>query len=89
MRERVVFVPVGFLRSTSGGVRTVPALKTLLTELESQFEVIIPVKAEESESELKGYPFDAQPPRPETWPHDIRRALTEDSHMGHYGLAYP
>ena len=90
MRERVVFVPIGFLRSISGGVRTVPALKTLLTELESHFEVIIPVKAPESESQLKGYPFDAQPPSPpESWPRDIRRALTEDSHMVAMGWHTP
>lgn len=41
MREHVVFVPISTLSPLTGGLRAVPAFKTLFTELESRFDLEI------------------------------------------------
>jgi pimeloyl-ACP methyl ester carboxylesterase len=71
VKPHVLFIPPGYLLSLDAGLRSVPAINTLLAEFEAHFDVDINITGES----------DPQPPLPGERTESIHRALRDGSHL--------
>ena len=85
MRERVVFVPMGYLFAATRGIRSIPAISAFLDEVEAHFDVDIPITPEPDGATVEI----PQAPPPGARPLTIRDSLAGGAHLVTMGLHVP